>query len=96
MTILSDQNSHPRLFAKRSTNALGCGDNRAPNFRVELLRVLERASYVAITLGNLRKADIASNGIFVGECRRVQRMAVGAPHARIALVKSAQLPTSES
>ena len=42
---------------------------------MELLRVLERASYVAITLGNLRKADIASNGIYVGECRRAQRMA---------------------
>jgi hypothetical protein len=48
MTTLSDQNR----FAKRSTNALRRGDNRAPNFRVEL-RALEpacTASYVAINV----------------------------------------------
>ena len=49
MTIPSDQNRHPG-FLQSGQLTLGCGDNRGPNFRVELLRVLERASYVAINV----------------------------------------------
>jgi len=50
-----------RLFAKRSTNALRRGDNRAPIFRVEL-RALEpacTASYVSRLMSSIgRKADM--------------------------------------
>ena len=60
MTIQSDQNRHPGFCKANPTNALWRGDNRAPNFRVEL-RALEPAYglvYVAINVRYWHKADM--------------------------------------